>query len=336
MWAAVAAPGPVLNPVLHEPPRRHRASRSGCSPPPSRWRRSSTCSPSSSTPGIGRVKPFWIATTLVQRLYGFVPAVGRARGVARRRRRPGHRGDHHRRGRGLVARPPQRLGVVHVGDGLRARGHPGHVLRATRGRAEHGRRGRRHRRHRARRPVRGSRPVPRVLLDLPRRGRGRGGSTSPSRCSSPSARPAAANGASGSAAPRPAFSWRDFSEPVRNRNFLFFTLSIGLWGFSTSVLGPFIAPYITAQDGIGAPNAWLGIMNAITQLADRGHGHRLGHAGRPVRPQAGRAARRPAPPHLDRLLLPDPEQLRVHPARWRPSASACSPRASTAAPSSSC
>jgi MFS family permease len=65
----------------------------------------------------------------------------------------------------------------------------------------------------------------------------------------------------------PGFSWRDFTEPVRNRNFLRFTLSIALFGFSTSVLGPFIAPYITAPNGIGAPNAWLGIMNAITQLA---------------------------------------------------------------------
>lgn len=77
--------------------------------------------------------------------------------------------------------------------------------------------------------------------------------------------------AASEAAPAPdgaaaAFSWSDFIEPIRNRNFLGFTLSIALWGFSTSVLGPFIAPYITAADGIGAPNAWLGIMNAITQL----------------------------------------------------------------------
>jgi len=62
-------------------------------------------------------------------------------------------------------------------------------------------------------------------------------------------------------------SWRDFAEPVRNRNFLRFTLAIALFGFSTNVLSPFIAPYLTAPDGIGAPNAWLGIMNAITQLA---------------------------------------------------------------------
>ena len=76
----------------------------------------------------------------------------------------------------------------------------------------------------------------------------------------PAATPAGAGG-------RPAFSWRDFIEPVRNRNFLVFTLSIALFGFSISVLSPFIAPYITSPDGIGAPNAWLGIMNAITQLA---------------------------------------------------------------------
>jgi MFS family permease len=73
--------------------------------------------------------------------------------------------------------------------------------------------------------------------------------------------------AAGAPAEPPGFSWRDFAEPVRNRNFLRFTLSIALFGFSTSVLSPFIAPYITAPDGIGAPNAWLGIMNAITQLA---------------------------------------------------------------------
>jgi HEAT repeat protein len=60
--------------------------------------------------------------------------------------------------------------------------------------------------------------------------------------------------------------WADFLEPVRNPNFLVFSMAIGLWTFAVSVLGPFVAPYITAKDHIGAPNTWLGITSAITQV----------------------------------------------------------------------
>ena len=62
--------------------------------------------------------------------------------------------------------------------------------------------------------------------------------------------------------------WREFLEPVRNWNFLKFSVAIGLFTFSTSVFGPFVAPYITAdvaKGGIGAPNTWLGIMFVISQ-----------------------------------------------------------------------
>ena len=68
-------------------------------------------------------------------------------------------------------------------------------------------------------------------------------------------------------APRPSFRWAEFLEPVRNTNFLGFSFSIGIWLFSVNVLGPFVAPYITATDGIGAPVTWLGIMMVITQLS---------------------------------------------------------------------
>jgi HEAT repeat protein len=67
----------------------------------------------------------------------------------------------------------------------------------------------------------------------------------------------------------PRIGWREFTEPLRNRNFLGFSLAIGAWSFSTSVLGPFVAPYITAdksQGGIGAPMTWLGINAAIIQV----------------------------------------------------------------------
>lgn len=58
----------------------------------------------------------------------------------------------------------------------------------------------------------------------------------------------------------------DFLEPLRNRNFIGFSLSIGLWLFSVNVLAPFVPPYITSARGIGAPNIWLGIMTVLTQL----------------------------------------------------------------------
>ncbi|MBE3069791.1 MAG: MFS transporter, partial [Planctomycetes bacterium] len=64
----------------------------------------------------------------------------------------------------------------------------------------------------------------------------------------------------------PRMGWREFTEPLRNRNFLGFSLAVGAWSFSVSVLGPFVAPYITAADGIGAPKTWLGINAAIIQL----------------------------------------------------------------------
>ena len=68
-------------------------------------------------------------------------------------------------------------------------------------------------------------------------------------------------------APRSRFQIADIFEPLKDANFIRFSLSIGLWLFSTNILGPFVAPYITAGDGVGAPVAWLGIMMVITQLS---------------------------------------------------------------------
>ncbi len=65
---------------------------------------------------------------------------------------------------------------------------------------------------------------------------------------------------------RPAFTWADILTPLRDLNFVGFSLSIALWLFSVNILGPFVAPYITAPDGAAAPNIWLGIMMVITQL----------------------------------------------------------------------
>jgi HEAT repeat protein/MFS family permease len=65
--------------------------------------------------------------------------------------------------------------------------------------------------------------------------------------------------------------WREFFEPVKNRNFMRFSVAIGLFGFAIGVWGPFLAPYITADPGsmgggLGAPNKWLGIMFVVTSV----------------------------------------------------------------------
>jgi hypothetical protein len=67
--------------------------------------------------------------------------------------------------------------------------------------------------------------------------------------------------------PRPVFKWADVVEPLRDVNFMRFSLSIAIWLFSVNILGPFIAPYITDPGRIGAPNTWLGIMMVITQAS---------------------------------------------------------------------
>ncbi|HEY9593112.1 MAG TPA: MFS transporter [Spirochaetia bacterium] len=68
-------------------------------------------------------------------------------------------------------------------------------------------------------------------------------------------------------APRSRFQWIEVLEPLKDGNFLRFSFSIGLWLFSTNILSPFIAPYITADGGIDAPLIWLGIMMVITQAS---------------------------------------------------------------------
>ena len=57
-----------------------------------------------------------------------------------------------------------------------------------------------------------------------------------------------------------------FFEPLRCVNFRQLVLGIGLWSFSAAISMPFVAPYITSPQGIGAPNTWLGIMFASTLI----------------------------------------------------------------------
>jgi len=69
----------------------------------------------------------------------------------------------------------------------------------------------------------------------------------------------------------PKVGWQEFTAPLRNRNFIGFSLAIGLWGFATEVFSPFIWPHVTAspvtEQGVGAPQTWMGICTVISQLA---------------------------------------------------------------------
>ncbi len=66
---------------------------------------------------------------------------------------------------------------------------------------------------------------------------------------------------------RERLSAADFIAPLRDRNYLSFMLAVGLALFSINVFAPFVGPYTTSPVGIGAPNTWLGISYALSQLA---------------------------------------------------------------------
>lgn len=57
-----------------------------------------------------------------------------------------------------------------------------------------------------------------------------------------------------------------FLSPLRDRNFVRYSISIGAAVFAINLVGPFLSPYITSPTGLGAPNTWLGIMTVISQL----------------------------------------------------------------------
>jgi len=58
----------------------------------------------------------------------------------------------------------------------------------------------------------------------------------------------------------------DLFQPMRDKTFRRFCLTIGLFLLSMNIAGPFLAPFTTAQDGLGAPNIWLGILFVISQF----------------------------------------------------------------------
>jgi HEAT repeat protein len=69
-----------------------------------------------------------------------------------------------------------------------------------------------------------------------------------------------------SRAARPHFTPTDFVAPLRDRNFLRYSISIGLAVLALNLASPFQAPYVTSPDAVGAANVWLGIMTVISQL----------------------------------------------------------------------
>ncbi len=67
--------------------------------------------------------------------------------------------------------------------------------------------------------------------------------------------------------PREPIKFNSFIEPLKNENFRRFFLSFMLYMLSNNILAPFLGPYLTGKDTIGAPNIWLGLLVINTQLA---------------------------------------------------------------------
>ena len=63
-----------------------------------------------------------------------------------------------------------------------------------------------------------------------------------------------------------AFNPADAIEPLKNKNFIQFSIAVGLAIFSINLIGPFQSPFIVDPKGVAAPNTWLGIMFVISQL----------------------------------------------------------------------
>lgn len=62
------------------------------------------------------------------------------------------------------------------------------------------------------------------------------------------------------------FEPKDATEPLKNRNFIQFSLAAGLAIFSINLIAPFQSPFVVDPNRVGAPNTWLGIMYVISQL----------------------------------------------------------------------
>lgn len=62
------------------------------------------------------------------------------------------------------------------------------------------------------------------------------------------------------------FNPLDALEPLKNKNFIQFSIAVGLAIFSINLISPFQSPFIVDPNGVAAPNTWLGIMFVISQL----------------------------------------------------------------------
>ncbi len=60
--------------------------------------------------------------------------------------------------------------------------------------------------------------------------------------------------------------WSDFIEPLGNVEFRRFLAGLAVALIAINLTGPFLPPYLTGTDSIGAPAVWLGIQFVLTQL----------------------------------------------------------------------
>jgi MFS family permease len=65
---------------------------------------------------------------------------------------------------------------------------------------------------------------------------------------------------------RPKLRAATFMQPLKDRNFMTFCISIGVMLLSINVFAPFSAPYLTDPAKVGVPNTWIGIMFVLSQM----------------------------------------------------------------------
>lgn len=62
------------------------------------------------------------------------------------------------------------------------------------------------------------------------------------------------------------FSFKGLSEPLKDGRFVSYLFVIASILFAVNIAMPFLSPYIVSQDGIGAPNFWLGVQFVLMQI----------------------------------------------------------------------
>ncbi len=54
--------------------------------------------------------------------------------------------------------------------------------------------------------------------------------------------------------------------PLKDANFIVFSVAVGFYLFATNIFAPFLAPYLTDPAAVGIPAGWIGVTYVVSQL----------------------------------------------------------------------